>query len=62
MHSSCDTFSRLLKAVRQTAWQPTLADRSATPPTVRRQPCDGMWIGVWEKGGVGKRGNAHRRQ
>ena len=51
MHSSCDTFSRLLKAVRQTAWLPTPAGRSATSPTVPRQKCEGMWIGrLWEKG------------
>ena len=49
MHSSCDTFSRLLKAVRQTAWLPTPAGRSAMSPTVPRQTCEGMWIG-----GVGK--------
>ena len=48
---SCDTFSRLLKAVGEPAWQITPAGRSATSPTVPRQKCEGMWIGrLWEKG------------
>ena len=53
MHRPCEAFSHLLNAVRETAWQSTAADCSATLFTVYRQPCEGMWIG-----GVGKGASA----